>query len=346
MTIRLATSEEITNWNQLLAANPDGGNLFQMKESAEVKAGAGWTPRFLIATTGAILALERSIPLLGSFWYLPKGPSVATPEQLRELLPSLKKFAAANGVFAVKIESELPKSESTLELLSQTELRPSFPVQPNGSTVIIDLAPSLDDITASFNQKGRHAFRRALRDGVTAGPIELSQDNIDIMYELMRQTAEGQWSLRPKDYLTRYWKSFTESGHGQLFFARYEGQVVAACFGVLLGKNGTYKDGASIRKRTAYGASHLLQWEAMQWMKSHGVERYDLCGVPPSNRLDDPTHYLHGVGKFKTSFNKSVIDFTGAYELPVNTLKFKLWKTVIERLVLRAYRARHQQEWY
>lgn len=346
MTIRFATDDEIKDWNDLLIKNPDGGNIFQMKENAEVKSANSWKPRYITAGAIAILALEKNIPLLGKFWYLPKGPSVASASDLVALVPDLKAFAAKNGVFSVKIESELPKDEASESKLASTALVRSFPVQPNGSTVLIDLAPSLEDILMSFNQKGRHALRRAERDGVTVNAVELTQESIDTMYELMRQTAEGQWSLRPKEYLTNYWKRFTESGHGQMFFAYFEGQVVAASFGVAIGKNGTYKDGASIRKRTAYGASHLLQWTMMKWMKDHGVTHYDLCGVPPSDKLADETHYLHGVGTFKTSFNKNVVDFIGTFELPVNTAKFVLWKKIVERVVLRLHRKLNREEWY
>ena len=346
MTARYATQEEIDNWNDLITANPDGGNIFQLKESAEIKQLSNWQPRFIIAEDIAVLALEKNIPLLGKFWYLPKGPSAANVTDLIGNMNKLKQLAAASQVFSIKIETELEKDSKTIADLLTGGLIKSYPVQPNGSTVLIDLSPSLDEILTSFNQKGRHALRRAERDGVTVEAVELTSNTIDTMYELMRQTAEGQWSLRPKEYLTKYWQLFTKSGNGQMFFAYYEGQVVAASFGVVTGKKGTYKDGASIRKRTAYGASHLLQWTMMKWMKEHGVTQYDLCGVPPSDKLEDQNHYLHGVGRFKTSFNKTVIDFIGAFELPVNTLKFKLWKALIERIVLRLHRKLHKQEWY
>ncbi len=346
MSIRQATETEIKNWNSLLTANPDGGNLFQMSQSAAVKQSAGWKPRYLMAGEVAILALERRIPLLGKFWYLPKGPSVTSAEQLTALLPELRAFAKKQKVFTVKIESEIIKKTEVRTQLLASGLQPSFPVQPNSSTVLIDLSPTLDEVLMAFNQKGRHALRRAERDGVTVEAVETSQQNIDTMYDLMAETAKGQWSLRPKPYMTKYWESFTNTGNGQLFFASFEGQVVAASFAIALGKNGTYKDGASIRKRTAYGASHLLQWHMMQWMKAQGVTHYDLCGVPASDKLDDTSHYLHGVGKFKTSFNKQVTDFVGAFELPISQLRFKLWKTIIERVVLRLHRVRTHQEWY
>ena len=346
MTIRFATTEEINNWNSLIIKNPDGGNVFQMKESADVKKTAGWKPRFIVADDVAVLALERRIPLLGTFWYLPKGPSVTSAEQVVAITNELKSFAAASGVFSVKIEPELLKDEATSKKLQASGLVASFPVQPNSSTVLIDLSPDTNDIVMAFNQKGRHALRRAERDGVTVQAVALNDESIKIMYDLMRQTAEGQWDLRPKAYLAHYWRRFTDSGHGQLFFAYYQGQVVAASFGIAVGSNGIYKDGASIRKRTAYGASHLLQWEMMKWMKDRGITRYDLCGAPPSDKIDDESHYLHGVGRFKTSFNKTVTDYVGAFELPVSNFKFMLWKKIGERVVLRLHRALYHQEWY
>ncbi|HEU0266666.1 MAG TPA: peptidoglycan bridge formation glycyltransferase FemA/FemB family protein, partial [Candidatus Saccharimonadaceae bacterium] len=103
---------------------------------------------------------------------------------------------------------------------------------------------------------------------------------------------------------------------------------------------------ASIREKVVYGASHLLQWEMIKWMMAHGAEVYDLCGTPPSDRIHDPTHPFAGLARFKTSFNKHVTDYVGCYNLPVKPLRYKLWKTIVERAVLRLHRLRNHTEWY
>lgn len=346
MTFRLADDTEIKNWNESLQQNPDGGNVFSSKQIAETKSDNGWLPRYIVSEGLVILALEKRIPLLGKFWYLPKGPGVTTVEQLAGIIPELKSFARTQGVFTLKIEPEIVRTETTNSEISRAGLVKTFAVQPNAHTVLIDLKPNLDDIMTGLNQKGRHAIRRAERDGVTAQAVDLTEDNMKTMYSLLKTTAEGQWQLRGYEYFKEFWTRFSKSGNGQMFFAYYQDELVAASYGLILGKKALYKDGCSVRERTAYGASHLLQWRMIEWMKSQGAEVYDLCGTPPSESIKDPNHAFSGLARFKTSFNKTVTDYVGCYSLPVKTFGYKLWSTVVERVVLRLHRKLHHTEWY
>lgn len=346
MTCRFATDDEIGVWDDLLLQNPDGGNVFASKEIAATKADNGWTPRYIICDDVAMLALEKKIPFLGKFWYLPKGPGVTDSEALRAVLKPLKAFASTQGVFVVKIEPEILNAPEMRSELAEMGLEQTFAVQPNASTVLIDLAPDEETILMSFNQKGRNALRRAAREGVTARPVEVTEDIMKTMYSLLQITAQGQWNLRGYEYFKEFWTKFSRKNKGQMFFAEYEGTVVAASYGLILGTKATYKDGCSVRERPVYGSSHLLQWEMMRWMKKHGALSYDLCGTPPSDRIHDPEHHFAGLARFKTSFNKHVTDYVGGYNLPVKSLQYKLWTMIVERVVLRLHNLRTHTEWY
>jgi lipid II:glycine glycyltransferase (peptidoglycan interpeptide bridge formation enzyme) len=346
MTTRFATPEETATWDDHIIHNPDGGNVFQSYEIATVKQQSGWKARFLFIDDLALTIHERYVPGIGKLWYLPKGPGVVSVKAIATLLPPLRAFAKRHGVFAVKIEPELLDDEEIRRRLTDLGLIPVGAIQPNASTVIIDTTPPLEEIMASLNQKGRHAIRRAERDGVTARAVPFSEETCQTMYHLMRQTAEGQWRTRSYAYYKAFWKSFADLGVGQFFFAYYEGEVVASAYAMFFGAKGTYKDGASVRKRTAYGASHLLQWEVIKWMKSHDVTSYDLCGVPPSHKILDESHPHYGLGRFKTSFNKQVTDYIGAYDLVIKPVSYKVWTRVGERAVIRLHSARFGEYWY
>ncbi len=246
MTTRLATDEEIAKWNELLVQNPDGGNVFQSAKLAETKRTGGWTPRYIFIDSLAVTVLEKPVLFHGKFWYLPKGPGVTDSNTLLPLLPELKAFAAKQGVFALKIEPEVPDSDETTAQLLRAGLIKTTPVQPNNSTVIIDLSPSLDDIMAAFNQKGRHAIHRAERDGVTAQAVELTDENMKIMFDLLTETAAGRFesSVRGLDYYKKFWQNFAENGKGSLFFAYLNGEVVAAAYSMYMGRKGLYKEPA------------------------------------------------------------------------------------------------------
>lgn len=107
-----------------------------------------------------------------------------------------------------------------------------------------------------------------------------------------------------------------------------------------------YKDGASIRQRTAYGASHLLQWHVINWAKQKGSVEHDLAGCPPIKDINNPDHPFYGLGRFKTSFNKTVTEYVGAYEVPVKLWKAKLWHKLIEKIVRRLYFRLKHESWY
>lgn len=343
-----STVQKQGNWARELTSNPDGGNVFQMAEMAETKRRGGWVPHYEHLDNVAVTILRKKVPFLGEYWYLPKGPGVTNVAQLKSLLPELQQLASKSGAFIVKIEPEIIESDEAKREITDLGFIPSPAVQPNVSTVLIDLSPDLDTVLASLNQKGRHALKRAERDGVTAAPVELSDENMRKMFDLLNETASGRFesSIRDYEYYREFWQNYTESGHGQLFFAHYEGKLVAAAYCMYLGQKGLYKDGASIREKTAYGASHLLQWEVIKWMKAQGVTSYDLCGAPHSSEVKNESNKFYGIGRFKTSFNKQVTDYVSCYDFPIRPLSYKIWQHIGRRVMVSyTWRFKHQQ-WF
>lgn len=346
MEIRFATDDEIKRWNEVILANPDGGNVFQGLEFAKQKQMSGWTPRYIMAGHVAMTVLEKHVFAHGKLWYISKGPGVKTVVELGNILPDLKKFADKNGVFVVKVEPELLKTDDAAKAMTELGLVAASPIQPNASTVLIDLSPDLDTVMASLNQKGRHAIRRAERDGVIVQPMEATDENCEQFYELLAKTAEGSFAIRPYEYYRKFWQRYAAAGLGQLFFAFHDEHLVAGAFALIFGEKSTYKDGASVRERTAYGASHLLQWHVVKWAQENGSKVHDLCGAPPSNRIDDESHPHYGIGRFKTSFNKHVTDYVGAYDVVVHPRQYGWWTKFGERATKSYWWRKHHESWY
>jgi lipid II:glycine glycyltransferase (peptidoglycan interpeptide bridge formation enzyme) len=344
MTARYATAEEIAQWDSLILANPDGGNIFSSYEYSEVKKLNGYSVRYVIVGHLAVTVLEKQTPPFGRLWYLPKGPNVTSGKQLFDTLKALKPLAKKAGVFVIRIESELNRScQPTLE---RHGLKKAAAIIPNPSTITLDISESLDKVLEALPQKGRHAIRRAERDGVRIASVPSTEVNCKKMYKLLSETAEGQFGIRSYNYYKAFWQSFEEAGLGQLFFAYYEDKVVAGAYAMTFGTKSTYKDGASVRERTAYGASHLLQWKVIEWAKSRGVTIHDFCGSPPSEEINNPDHPHHGVGMFKTAFNKQVTDYIGCYDDVISTTNYKLWKKIGERVHRHLYYKRTKDYYY
>jgi len=349
MDVRFASDSDTAVWNDKILTNPDGGNVFQSKQFAQQKVLSSWTPRYVLAGDIALTILEKPVFCLGRLWYIPKGPGITSPVQLGDMLPALRQFAANNGVFAIKIEPELIKTNDAVAALSEYGLVPVHYIQPNLSTVLIDLTPDIDTILTGLNQKGRHAIRRAERDGVTVKRVETNDENCRMFYELLTETANVQGfagSIRPYDYYLQFWQRFAAATMGQLFLAYFDGQVVAGAFALVFGDKSTYKDGASRRVDGAYGVTHLVQWHVIQWAKEKGATVHDLCGTPPSDQIDNKDHPWYGVGLFKTSFRKEVTDYVGAFDIVVKPRQYALWAKFGERVTKSLWWRAHHESWY
>lgn len=346
MTIRFAKQTEIETWNKHILENPDRGNVFQGYEFSQQKKLGGWRPRYIIIGKLAVTILEKNVFGVGVLWYIPKGPGVTSMHALDELLPSLRQFAATNNVFAIKIEPELLKTNETLSDTMKLHLIRVAPIQPNFSTVTLDISQNIDVVMSQITQKARHAIRRAERDGVIIRRVPVTDENSKIMYKLLTQTAENQFRIRSYNYYNTFWKRYSDADLGQLFFAYVDSTVVAGAYAITFGTKSTYKDGASLRQRSVYGASHLLQWQVIRWAKSKGAILHDFCGSPPSDQINNPKHPHYGIGRFKTSFNKQVTDYIGAYDVVVKPLKYKLWVKIGERLVRRLHTYRYHENYY
>lgn len=346
MNARFASEHEVNNWNNLIIKNPDGGNIFSSYEFAMQKQTGGYRARFVIIEELGltITVLEKNAPPLGKFWYLPKGPGVLNTNDLNKSLNAIRNLAVKNSVFAIRFESELPREVSS-ELVSNG-YKKARAIIPNPSTIHLDLSPSLDEILANINQKARHAINRAKRDGVTIKLVEPTDENCKLMYRLLQTTAEGQFGIRNYEYFKTFWQRFYKSHLGQLFFAYVDNEPVAGAYALILGSKSTYKDGASLRERPVYGASHLLQWTIIEWAKNNGALTHDFCGSPPSNEIENTAHKHYGVGRFKLSFSRHVLDFIGCYDYVIAPSKYKIWIKLGEKLAHRLHYYKHKDSYY
>lgn len=354
-TSRMATAEEIAEWDRHVTSNPNGGNLLQSASFAHVKSKHGWKPRFVVIEAKGHqpsynLALEKSFGAAGRFWYLIKGPDVAAPEHLLPAVEAVKEMIVRErlGVFAVKIEPDVLASEELAGQLTGAGLVKVPDIQPNDHTAILDTTPDEQALLRSLHSRGRNAVRRALREGAQAVRVEPTDENFKLMYDLMNEVQDrNTMRLRSFEYYRLFWRTFIEAGQGRLYFAYEEGTPTVGAFVINYGHKGTYKDGGSKSRRSQYGDSHQLQWQAILDLKSEfGITEYDFCGTPPAAELKNPEHPLYGLGLFKTSFTKTVVDFVGCYDVVVDPLRYRAWSSVGERVARRLWDRKHHQPFY
>jgi lipid II:glycine glycyltransferase (peptidoglycan interpeptide bridge formation enzyme) len=342
--MRQANPIELAQWDELVAANPDGGQILQTRAWGEFKRAHRWMPRYLLSDGVprlAVLVLEHAVPGLGTLGYIPKGPGVAHADQIGPVLDGLR--AQAGGAFVIKVEPEIEQSADAVASLRRFGLeRSRHDVQISRATIIVDLRPDEDALLTSFKPKCRYNIRLAERRGVSVSPVPLDAGSIDTMYSLMASTRDrAGFTLRSKEYFAGYWRLHAAAGQGQLFFASLGGEVLAGVFATFIGTKAWYKDGGSTKAHAAVMAPHLLQWEVMRWLRARGVLAYDLVAVPPRAELT-PAHPLYGLYRFKSGFSEQITEYVGTWDLPIRRRRFDAWNAVGERAAHQwAFRVRH-----
>jgi lipid II:glycine glycyltransferase (peptidoglycan interpeptide bridge formation enzyme) len=342
--MRAANPSEIGRWDELVAGNPDGGQILQTRAWGEFKRAHRWAPRYLLSETGpiiAVLELQHAVPGLGVLGYVPKGPGVSAIAQLPDVIDGLRE--TADSAFAIKVEPEIEQTDLAASALRDMGLEKSrHDVQISRATIIVDLRPDEDALLGSFKPKCRYNIRIAQRRGVIVEPVPLDHASIDTMYSLMASTRDrAGFTLRSKEYFSGYWRLHAAAGQGQLFLASLDGQVLAGVYATYIGRKAWYKDGGSTKEHAAVMAPHLLQWEVMRWLRSRGVEAYDLVAVPPANELI-PSHPLYGLYRFKSGFSERITEYVGTWDLPIRRTRYAAWNRVAERAAHQwSYRVRH-----
>ncbi|MEX5299180.1 peptidoglycan bridge formation glycyltransferase FemA/FemB family protein [Kocuria sp. CPCC 205292] len=356
-TARFATAQEIADWDAHVTANPHGGNMLQSASFADVKADHGWRPRHLVhepADGGQAsynLVLEKPVPALGRLWYMIKGPDVASVDDIPGIAAASARFVAEQrlNVFAIKIEPDVLDSDYARGVLARAGLKKSFNIQPNDSTAILDTDRDEEAVLKSLHSRGRNAVRRALREGCTVERVELTEQNMRRMYALMDTVGQGDANvnLRSYEYYAKFWTTFEQAGQGRLYFTYEDGEPSVGAYVIAYGNKGTYKDGGSKPRRRQYGDSHLLQWTAItDLMREHGIVEYDFCGTPPSDQLKNKEHPYYGLGLFKTSFTKTVVDFVGVHDQVLSPAKYAVWTNVAEKVQRQLWVRRTGQPFY
>ena len=285
-----------------------------------------------------VLVFERLAEGFGLFQHLPRVSGLAPAD----IAPLTERIRAERGTaFATKIEVHQPRAEALEAAFLDQGWRPAKASQYR-HTVIVDTSVGEDEILANMKKRARAEIRVAERQGVDVGRAELDDANRARMLDLVRETEQRSGAFfRDDGYLEAVWSAFVADDRGQLYFARYDGQVVAGAFITRYGPNAWYKDGGSTRDQPQLMASRLLQWRIIRDLAADGVERYDLGHVPPPG---EPDARGRGVLVFKSAFARDVLEYMPAFQLS-HEERGEEWRRG-EGAFLAAYLERTGDYWY
>ncbi len=328
------------SWDAFVTQHPKS-TILQASRWGRFKSSFGWSWDVVPVRRhndlwGGALLLYKSLPLnLGCVAYVPRGPVTDWEDetQLAAVLDTLEQAVRQRRAWALWVEPPLfdqPEARARLRALGLTPT--SRVIQPP-RTILVDIAPSEDEILANMKSKTRYNIRLSARKGVTVR--EGSTADVSTFYALMRQTGNrDDFGIHSETYYRQALELFQPSGHAALLLAEFEGETLAGLMVFAYGQTSWYFYGASSSRHRNLMPTYAVQWAAICWAKAQGCTTYDLWGIPDADeaQLEDQfterSDGLWGVYRFKRGFGGQVVRYVGLWEKalnPIYPVAIKLW---------------------
>ena len=339
-------------WNTFVGQLPEG-DVLQAWEWGAVKS-PDWTPiRLGVFRDGALVAgvalLQRTLPLVGPFYYASRGPLLrdwADEAALTALLQAVGERARQDGAAFFRADPAVPIERTDVVLrLQQHGFAPAVGGDAQGfggmqprCVMQLDLAGrNLDEIRASFKGQTRRNIKLALEKHRVEVLTDVTRDDLATFHKLYVITGERD-GYRPYSlsYLQKVWDALEPTGMAKLFLTRYEGQYLSGAICFAVGDKSWYVFGASSNEHRNVMPNYAMQWAMISWAKSLDCAWYDFRGVSPRRRQEgeaaadlEKDDHLQGLNRFKEGFSPRYVEYIGEWDLVYN--KRAYWAYTVGR---------------
>ncbi len=176
-------------------------------------------------------------------------------------------------------------------------VRSIFPITDLGPTIDMGLQDA-ETIAQNLSRQNRNKIRKAQKNGVTIGWGK--------GMPLFERFMEVYNATMDRDHATPYYyfgREFYESidrdlnDHYRIFYAEYEGQIIAMSIILFAGKWVHYHLSGSLTEYRHLAPTNLLLYEVALWAAGEGYERFHLGGGVGAAEDD--------LYKFKEGFNRT-----------------------------------------
>lgn len=294
--------------------------------------------RFALGEGTEILAVasivEYRLPLGFCYWYLPRGPVVASqlPAEKRNaiwshLLGQIRSAAKKQRVIFLRLDPALVVESGTASEISAERLGlqlVSGSVQPK-DTLVLDLTKKEEELLADMKPKTRYNLRLAEKKGVQVIATEGSGPDFEDFWRLMEETSARDGIVsHPRSYYARMLRTLNAAEGAlrcRLYLAKFEGKVIAANIVLHFGTYAVYLHGSSSDAQRNLMAPYLLQWRQIMDAKGAGCRIYDFWGIT----VDNANPRWAGITRFKKGFAGEEVSYAGVYDLPLRQFAYALY---------------------
>ncbi len=175
------------------------------------------------------------------------------------------------------------------------------------ATVMLDLAPALDDLRAGLEGRWRNRLVAAENAGLAVQRVGANPAQYRWLLEQENQQREQRgFQGLPVGFMDHYIQSRKSPARTVLTLRADQGRDrVAAMMFLLHGSVATYQVGWSDDTGRALNAHNLLLWHAMDALKQRGIRHLDLGGVNTARSA--------GIARFKLGTGGRPLILAGTY---------------------------------
>jgi len=332
---KFATLLSFWQWGEAQKGNKERFEIVTVQQSDEIVLGA--------------LCMIKSVKGLGNILYIPYGPNFLDKKSLIDGFGLFKskviELAKTKNCFAIEIEpfygnfvDERNISSKNLQTVSDKSIYKELSKNGFKSTgknfqakykLLYDLLVSEDELLTLMKKKTRYNVRLAEKKGIEIKYFYPDDPDITkkikTFYKLLleMQSHAGGYPIRSYEFFVELFNLFKGTKDICLIEASYEGQTAAMNISEFTNSWASSFYAASNRDLGKFKAPYLLRWAAVKLAKSRGIKIYDFWGIVPKSK----DHA--GYSDIKVRFGGYRFDTTGIWALPMNKLKYFVYKKIL-----------------
>jgi lipid II:glycine glycyltransferase (peptidoglycan interpeptide bridge formation enzyme) len=312
-------------WSNLLDCFADA-NIYQSWSYGAARWGARNLSHLVLRQGGQVVAIAqvrimRPTPLKVGMAYLRWGPLFHRKGQEPDIDIVLRMARALCEEYIGRrrlVLEILPNAfvDSPRAALFQSAFS-GFEREPDPSTygyktLVLNLAPPLEELRSNLDKKWRNQLVRSEKNGlkVIAGTGAEEYGKFCRMYREM-QKRKSFGSTVDIDEFGRIQESLPENHRMQTFLCEQNGVAVAGLIASAMGNTAIYLLGATSDRGLDAKGGYLLQWTLIEWLKKAGIGWYDLGGIDPEGN-PGVYHFKKGLSGTEATHITPLVAHNGA----------------------------------
>ncbi len=197
--------------------------------------------------------------------------------------------------------------------------------------VEVSTSSTTEETGTTVGETGPTTGETTSATGDTTPATRVSDEDLKAFHDLYVHTAErDHFTPRPLGYFRTMVNALSgeDPDRIKLWFARHEGDLVAATIAIRVGTHAWYSYGASSTEKRDVRGSNAIQWAMMCDALAAGATVYDLRGI--TDTLDSDDSHV-GLIQFKVGTGGHAVEYAGEWDLPLNRALYKAFDVYMKR---------------